>query len=266
MRLAWLTDIHLDFVDAAGVACLGEDVRRSGAEAVLLTGDIAQAPTLEATFVRLAEALDRPAYFVLGNHDFYHGSIAGVRELVARLVAGSERLVWLTDRGVVPLTPGTALVGHDGWADGRLGLSTRSTVVLNDYLFIAEFLGLGARDRFALLNQLGDGAATALRPTLEEACRRSPSVLVLTHVPPFREACLHEGRISDDQFLPHFSSLVMGTMLEAVAETYPATVITVLCGHTHSPGFVRIRPNLEVRAGGAVYGAPEVQQVIEIGE
>jgi 3',5'-cyclic-AMP phosphodiesterase len=36
------------------------------------------------------------------------------------------------------LTPNTALVGHDGWGDGRLGDLNWSGVILNDFLLIEE--------------------------------------------------------------------------------------------------------------------------------
>ncbi len=35
--------------------------------------------------------------------------------------------------------------------------------------------------------------------------------------------------------------------------------LLVLCGHTHGAGVYRPRANVEVRTGGADYGAPEVQ-------
>lgn len=31
---------------------------------------------------------------------------------------------------------------------------------------------------------------------------RPKKVIILIHVPPFTEACLHEGKISNDDFLP----------------------------------------------------------------
>ena len=40
------------------------------------------------------------------------------------------------------LTKDAALVGVDGWADGRLGDYARSTVMLNDYLLIENIAGL----------------------------------------------------------------------------------------------------------------------------
>jgi hypothetical protein len=40
--------------------------------------------------------------------------------------------------------------------------------------------------------------------------------------------------------------------------------MTVLCGHTHSSGEAQILPNLRVLTGGAVYGKPALQRVLEV--
>jgi hypothetical protein len=45
---------------------------------------------------RIADRLARPVHFVLGNHDFYRGSILEVRSAVATLASGDERLRWLS--------------------------------------------------------------------------------------------------------------------------------------------------------------------------
>jgi hypothetical protein len=82
---------------------------------------------------------------------------------------------------------------------------------------------------------------------------------VLTHVPPFREACWYEGRISDDNWLPYFTCKAMGDVLTRVMRERPQKRMTVLCGHTHGAGEADILPNLHVRTGGAEYGRPEPQ-------
>jgi Icc-related predicted phosphoesterase len=166
---------------------------------------------------------------------------------------------------VVELTESTGLIGHGGWADGRLGLGQRSQVVLNDYVHIGEFVGLGQEERFRQLNTLGDQAAEYFRNLLPTAAERFPNLLLLTHVPPFREACWHEGRVSDDEYLPHFASWAVGEVLAEVMSGFPESDLTVLCGHTHSDGEVKIAPNLHVRTGGAVYGRPQVQELIVVG-
>jgi hypothetical protein len=99
---------------------------------------------------------------------------------------------------------------------------------------------------------------------LPDALARFREVLVLTHVPPFREACWHEGRISDDAWLPHFACQAAGEVLAGALAARPDCRMTVLCGHTHSPGEAQVLPNLRVLTGGARYGEPRVQQVVEL--
>lgn len=45
MRVAWLTDIHLDFVSEPATEQFIARVRATGAHTVLVSGDIAVAPT-----------------------------------------------------------------------------------------------------------------------------------------------------------------------------------------------------------------------------
>ena len=88
--------------------------------------------------------------------------------------------------------------------------------------------------------------------------------MVLTHVPPFREACWHEGRISDDNWLPHFTCKAVGdALLEAMAAA-PDHRMTVLCGHTHGGGEAQVLPNLRVLTGDARYGQPVIQRILGI--
>jgi hypothetical protein len=54
-----------------------------------------------------------------------------------------------------------------------------------------------------------------------------------------------------------------GAGLATLARAHPERSLTVLCGHTHSPGVARILPNLVVYTGAAEYGSPMVQRVFE---
>ena len=88
--------------------------------------------------------------------------------------------------------------------------------------------------------------------------------MVLTHVPPFREACWHEGQLSCDNWSPHFTCKATGDVLVDVMTAHPDQTMTVLCGHTHSAGYAQILENLEVFTGDAVYGHPKIQQVLDV--
>ncbi|HID77599.1 MAG TPA: phosphoesterase, partial [Planctomycetaceae bacterium] len=215
MRLAWLTDIHLNFLNPGEKRRFLESLP-DVADAVVITGDIAEGPTLPGCLRLIDRIVARPVFFVLGNHDFYGGSIAATRKLVERLARDSQHLVYLTAADVIPLTDSTALVGHDGWADGRLGRLRRSDVVLNDYVLITELAGCwhGEQldvDRLApILARLGDEAAQHLQRVVARAAAHHPQVIAATHVPPFGEAAWYEGRPCDENWVPHFASWAAG--------------------------------------------------------
>lgn len=257
MRLAWATDVHLNFLGAAERARFAAEVAATDTEGVLLTGDIAEAVDLEPLLDELAATVARPVWFVLGNHDFYRGSIEEVRARASAMTAAR----WLPAAGVVPLAPGVALVGHDGWGDARLGNYRRTTVELSDFHLIRDLLGLDRLARLAVLRRLGDQAAAAMHALVDQALAVADHVVVATHVPPFRESCWHAGELSNDDWLPYFTCAAVGDVLRDAMAARPAARMTVYCGHTHSSGEAQILPNLRVITGAARYGHPSVQTI-----
>lgn len=260
MRLAWMTDLHFDFVTKDHRRRFLAHVDGLGAHAALIGGDTATAPILIETLDAIGEGLGMPVYFVLGNHDAYVGSIAWARKVAA---GHTGRVSWLPARGVVALTETTALIGHDGWADGRYGDYGNSTLMLADYELIEEFHDLSKPERLTVLNALGDEAARYIEQVLAEALEEFEHVVFLTHVPPFAEACWHQGAPSDDEALPHFACKAVGDVLLSAMAKRPDRRLTVLCGHTHSQGQARVLPNLLVLTGEARYRKPEVQMVFD---
>ncbi len=266
MRVAWATDVHLNAVEDREAHAFCDRIADSGADALLLGGDISEAEDLERHLRIFESRLARPVYFVLGNHDFYGAFTEPTRQRMRSL--RSPWLHWLPAAGVVRLSDDTALVGHDGWGDARLGDFAASSVVLSDFVLIGDLREAvpGSNplavleDRPALraaLNRLGMEAASAAAPLVAEAVRTSRLVLFLTHVPPFREACWHGGTIAGDEWLPFFGCGAMGEMLRDTAAAHPSCRITVLCGHTHGSGHARLLPNLEAYTRRAAYGRPE---------
>ena len=121
LRIAWLTDIHLNFLGTVQVGDFINSILDHQPDALLITGDIGESHSLVPFLQRMAARIARPIYFVLGNHDFYFSSVGRVRPVVARLARETPNLFYLPPMGVVELALGTALVGVDGWADGRCG-------------------------------------------------------------------------------------------------------------------------------------------------
>jgi predicted phosphodiesterase len=264
-RVAWMTDIHLEFINRPALDAFLESVRESRPAAMLLTGDICPAAGLRGTLLHMAEQLAIPIYFVLGNHDFYGSDILLVREDMARLTQEDRGVIWMPVAGVVELAPGIGLVGHDGWSDGRYGHFMLSPIILNDYLFIASLKIANKEDLLKRLNALGDEAAAYLRAALADAVQRFDRIYVLIHPPPFMEACWHENKLpyEDDVYLPHFACKAIGDLLLECTSQHPQTEFTVLCGHTHGGGAAQIRDNLLVLTGQAEYGEPAVQRIFE---
>lgn|GEM_PF-1795550 len=201
-RAVWLSDLHLDFVAPEEVLACWLAVAAQKPDWVLLGGDIGQACNVVPLLRQAAAVLDVPVAFVLGNHDYYHSSIFQVRAAVREACRQESRLRYLSDAGPIALSDRVALVGHDGWGDARVGDYATSDVVLNDDYLIAELAGIDRDQRRLRLNALGDEAAEHARHVLPQALAGHEEVFFLTHVPPFREACWHDGQLTDDHWAP----------------------------------------------------------------
>lgn len=266
MKLAWLTDIHLNFIDDRARQKFYQKIINTQCNAVLISGDIAEAPSIAEMMNEMVSHIKVPIYFILGNHDYYRGQINEVRNEMTALTKAQNKLFWLPASGVQQLDHDVFLVGQDGWADGRLGDYQNSRISLNDSRMIADLFQekiLGKSQLLDKMQQIADFDAKQLHADLESAINQNPKkIIVLTHVPPFREACMYEGKISDDNWLPYFSSKVMGDMLIQLAKDNSSIEFLVLCGHTHGEAYYQPLTNLIVRAGKAEYYRPEVQEVI----
>jgi predicted MPP superfamily phosphohydrolase len=228
MRLVWLTDIHVNFVSAQTLDRFFVSVRDARPDALLIGGDIAEGHDLIAYLERIADAVPVPMHFVLGNHDYYRSSIATVRREVVKLCTRRPQLNYLSRSSWLALDDNTALLGHDGWGDGREGDYARSPVVLNDNHFIKE---LSRIDRDVRGERLGDLGG-------------------------------HEGRLSDASWTPFFVCKAAGSAIERVMRARPDKRVLVLCGHTHGGGEAWPLPNVRVATGAAEYGEPGIAGVI----
>lgn len=264
-KLLWSTDLHLDAADKAQHQQFFELVQAHQPDAILIGGDISNGFNSLVHLQHLAKLINKPFYFVFGNHDFYHGSIKQIRKMAIEVTSKYERLCYLTASGVIEITPSTALIGHDGWSDGLAGNFLRSDVMLNDYLFIEELTNISPEDRLARLNELGAEAALDLAQKLDQVITKNyKRVIVLTHVPPFKEACIYNGKVCDDNWAPHFVGHATGEIIKKIAEQATDLQILVLCGHSHRSADIHVLPNLHILAGESELGVPSVQGLIHV--
>lgn len=278
-KYAWATDVHLDCITSEqGLIAFAESLVVTEPQGLFLTGDISNASQLIYHLSAIERVVQRPVFFVLGNHDYYGSDIDTVRKAMHQVSNMSQFLKYLPLTSFVPLSPNTALVGHDGWYDVLNGLGEKSRFMMSDWSAIKDFVpfsGGGSfmrntgnvKDRYGLVEharQLARAGVMHVHNGIKSAVRTHKNVVVLTHFPPFQESHIHEGKIGDAEAQPYFTSKMMGDMLLDAARAFPNTSFTVLAGHTHGKYDGKPMPNLEVHVGGAEYGRPTLAGLIEI--
>jgi len=263
-RLIWSTDLHFDAADRSQYRLYFDLIKVNEPDYVLIGGDISNGATSLIHLTNLSKLIEKQFYFVLGNHDFYYGSISAIRNDAKKITQEVSRIQYLTDYGIIALSEKTALIGHDGWSDARAGDYFHSDIMLNDYFLIDELKRLNNEERFEKLNELGTEAAEYLRDQLTKALKLYDRVIILTHVPPFEESCLYEGLPADANWTPHFVCKASGDAIAEVMKNHPEKELLVLCGHSHWRQDVLILPNLRVVTGHSELGIPNVQGLILI--
>ena len=261
-KIAWATDIHLDHISQKEAPYQNwvESIKSSQCESLLLTGDIATAPTLDDWLQRVSVDIQIPIYFVLGNHDYYHGSINEVRTALG--LSKHPNLHWLGKGEVTRLSDSTSLVGHGGWGDTRVGDFFTTNIRVNDHRLIEELSNIERTHLKRKLLSLGTEAAENIKNALKSASTQIN--IIATHVPPFRSSTWYNGRYGDIEWMPDFCCGAVGEMLLEHAKENPEQQFIVYCGHTHGEGRHMPLPNLQVFTGKAEYGQPSLQGVISV--
>lgn len=258
MRIAWITDPHFDHVGELATAEFAERMRPDS-DACVITGDIGTAKTVVPLLQRFRRHYGKPVHFVLGNHDFYRGDFGSV----ARSVFTAFGCDYLDQGAIFSLTPSVQLCGVDGWYDARLGDPDGSTVQLNDWTLIST-LDQSRRCGTLLpaLRMIGDHFERRATALLDRTTAKR--IIFATHVPPFAESSVYNGKQSDANWLPWFTNKALGDALTEWAKRNPEREVTVLCGHTHGRALFQPLPNLTVKTGFAEYGKPCVELIEEL--
>ena len=261
MQFAWTTDPHLEWLDETLDQFL-QKLAESKTDGLIISGDISYSKQIKYHLKRLSQ-LTMPVYFVLGNHDIYESSFEYVHNMVRASVRDHKNLTWLTEAKPIQLTDKTYLIGHDGWADGRAGMGQASGLLLNDYRAISDFRGLPIGATFGLMQKYADRASYKLAQQIRHMGAKH--IIVVTHAPPFLQACAYRGQVFGTEYLPHFSNVGMGKVLEKVIEETGAR-LSIFCGHTHEEVRVNINNKIAVHVGPALYGSPSFTTIdVDIG-
>lgn len=280
-RLGWVTDPHLNFLDLDSLNKFFELTNTMNLNAMVVTGDIAEGNNVAAYMRSWRASAHYPIFFVLGNHDYYMSSITKVRATMqesfllddtdTRTIQGMTKgTFWLPaegmrDENIVSLVPGrVALVGHDGWYDGLYADWFKSRIMMSDYQVIDELKHLPMpvllHDK---LQELAEESAEFARKILPKAFETHDHVYFATHVPCWPENAVYDGKISDANWLPHFSNKHLGDAFLELMERYPDKKLTILQGHSHGYANFHPKANITSLTGYAQYYYPEVAKVFE---
>lgn len=280
MRLAWATDIHLDFItdennvviSARNINIFCERIKNCSPDAVIISGDISLSNQLKQHLLSLERSLGIPIFFVLGNHDFWGSNIGSVRKNISTLSNSSRFLRYLSTSSYIMLSNSTALVGHDGWYDGLNGSPKSSYIEMNDWNFISDFsifknyLGVSLDGILNVSRYQANIGAKHIEKEIKSAIRdHAPSkFIIVTHVPPFIDPVKESQHKNSTNLCPWYSSKIMGDMLLNVAKQNPLVEFEVFCGHVHTKYEKYISNNLLLRSGHSDYSDPKLQSVYNI--
>ena len=257
-KIVWLSDIHLDFLNSQQRSDFYVAIPKC--DHIVISGDIANGDTVLNYVADMELATGTPVHFVLGNHDFYGSSIKNIR-------AAAKKLNWIPRNNGTPLSDDTVLVGADGWGDCRNGDYENNNMTMSDWLHIDELrvaYGKGPKELKQALQKIADGDARKLAKRVSKAVTDGfKRIIIVSHVPPYENACLNSGRKSTPSGLCFFSSQILGTTIGPIAKANPEIDFLWLCGHTHSKIKLTVLINLVVNVAGSDYYNPTVAGEIE---
>jgi len=249
MKLTWLTDLHLDCVDLSYIENFFKNLNT---DSILITGDIAKGNSFYKHLKRIQSITDATIYFVLGNHDLYK---SGFREAERKaLTIDNDKIIYLTKSEPIKLNETTALVGHDGWYDFKLGAGKNTNIKVNDFKRIEDFKRLHYLNIISLSEQMAKIAAIDLKEKLKQTIILGyKKIYIATHFPPFPEACIGKHGEVDYNWLPLSCSAIMGNMLSEIAENNTEIEFIVCAGHIHTKSEYNHFNNLKVLVGKGPY-------------
>jgi len=283
-KYEWMTDVHLDHLERSGgidhvkndfVRQIGKDV-----DGIMITGDISLGSDIVRHLEIIDSIVDKPVYFVLGNHDFYKGSFQDTRQAVIDCATSSKNLNYMTSKSFISLTNDTAIVGHDGWYDGYHGDAISSPYIMSDWLQIAEYINEGALHKFpsqiptqfyvrpnfgiilGISRQQAMNAAQHVLDSATLAAKTHKSVFIMTHVPPFLDLYIRKPTDGEVSAAPWYTSKFMGEAIIEIANLHPDVRFDVFCGHTHQKKDVQISNNVFGHVGPSAYGSPQCAGII----
>lgn len=240
-KIAWATDLHLDWCTSAkSLVILAEQAQLtsnivSQGWTAISTGDLSSNGQLGVHAALMKKA---SMHFILGNHDYWGNTFNDAGALAEKF--GEEYYL----HGKVLTRPSWAMVGHNGFFDFRTGIVAPSLFQTWDSEYNPDLKGKSYHQIAYMLPTKAEVETNALLRLLDTVDK--PRIYVATHVPPFPEACLYQGKPSRDEALPFFCNTTLGEELLTYVYNRRDVQFIVLAGHTHHDYVGWHAPNLLV--------------------
>ncbi len=310
MRILHLTDVHLDHLETTMRPYVNEKgqvysdptrafcdyynrrIKNDEIDCIILTGDISVSVHLQKHLNYLDANLKCPVYFILGNHDYYGDeAIFGGNSMQFAETFNGPVLQYLTKYQDLVVdreddkNHRIAILGTDGWFDGKYASMAESDLSMSDFFCIKEHKDIftaavneafdnkkfipkvgespmvSYQHQFGIPEQLiqqfqknAERFANILKLQIECAVKDNADTFVIgTHYAPYIKNSVYRGRISDKHWLPYFSCKSVGDVIIDAAETYVNKQFVVLCGHSHGEATNQVLPNLVCHTTEAKY-------------
>ena len=271
-RLAWLTDPHFDHCEQSEylIENISKKANDAQVDALILSGDISSSKKLVYHLSVLERTFQKPIYFVLGNHDYWGSDIETVRKTVLSTAGYSSYLKFLTRSSYVALSKSTCVLGHDGWYDAYLGNAMSSQMGLNDWDRIYDFIKTFGRqtreETIKVSRELASQSLSHIKECIKAAAKYHNNIVIVTHVPPFIEACRYGAEPTQFDALPWFCNAQLGNLLRVAGDSYKNINFTIFAGHTHFKGEHHIAKNIHCYVGASTYGKPDIQEIVNLND
>lgn len=259
VKIAFASDIHMDHAGPAARSAFFQEIAGSGAQILLLAGDIGTATEeAEAWVSDFEQTIGIQVLWVRGNHDFWDSGIERLRECTVH--EG-----YLTKMSAPVIMGDTVIVGHDGWYDARVGTPLLS-VDMNDWQYISEFKAKTKHQIIHISREFAEQAEKHFEQLLPDdmlSVGKVKRVVLVTHVPPFQRVHIDpRGNPGNNHWAPWFVNAKLGEYLLQKAAKHPSIQFDVYCGHTHGACEAVMAPNLRVVVAGADYKHPRLWGLI----
>lgn len=258
INYAFLTDIHCNLVLPIYFEQFCNALKNIPCNGYIISGDISSGPYLEENLEFLAKIVEKPIYFILGNHDHYGVYFLETREITKNLVKRNNNLHYLTDLELIQLNDEACLIGDDGWYDALWKIPKTPFIFLTDWYFIKDFRSLFSfEEKLYLTRELAFQSAINLEKKLKKAIEKYNTIYMVTHIPPWPEKSLF-----DWFWKPYNSSKILSKKITEIMNNNKNKQLIILSGHTHTKRVEQISDNIQLIVGGADFGSPEVQKIL----